>query len=55
MEKRLDRKRDGRLIPEVNDEHGTMTVCVGSSDGWREAGKMGLGAQRLAYMSLRPP
>lgn len=27
METCLDRKRRGRLIPEVNDEHGTMTVC----------------------------
>jgi len=55
METRLDRKRGGRLTPEVNDEHGTMTVCVGSADEWREAGKMGPGAQRLAYMSLHPP
>lgn len=55
VETRLDRRRGGRLVPEVNDEHGTMTVCVGSGDEWREAGKMGPGAQRLAYISLRPP
>lgn len=55
METCLDRKRGGRLMTEVNDEHGTMTVCVGSGDEWREAGKMGLRAQRLAYISFRPP
>lgn len=55
VETRLDRRRGSRLVPEVNDEHGTMTVCVGSGDEWREAGKMGPGAQRLAYISLRPP
>lgn len=32
-----------------------MTVCVRSGDEWREARKMVLGAQRLAYISLHPP
>lgn len=31
-----------------------MTVCVGSTDEWREAGKIGLRAQRLAYISHTP-
>lgn len=31
-----------------------MTVCVGSTNEWREVGKMGLRAQRLAYISLPP-
>lgn len=32
-----------------------MTVCVGSSDEWKEVGKMGPRAQRLAYISFHPP
>lgn len=31
-----------------------MTVCVGSTDEWREAGKIGLRAQRLAYILHTP-
>lgn len=51
IETRLDRKRGDGLTSEVNGKHQTMTVCVGSTDEWREAGKIGLRAQRLAYIS----